>query len=89
MIISLGILCFSPIQDRPIQDRRGGEDSYQFFSCKFSGSIISLQYFLTFSFNIFATLVLNVKFIPSPTPKLLNLKQESSSKKFLFLLRSL
>ena len=31
------------------------------------------QNFLTFSFNPFATLVLNLKFVPSATPKLLNL----------------
>ena len=39
------------------------------------------QNFLTFSFNPFATLVQNFKFVPSASPKLFNLKQDHPSKK--------
>ena len=39
------------------------------------------QNFLTFSFNPFATLVQNFKFVPSASPKLLNLNQDHPSKK--------
>ena len=39
---------------------------------------------LTFSLNPFATLVQNVKFIPSASPKLLNLNQDHPSKKRFF-----
>ena len=37
--------------------------------------------FLTFSFDPFATLVQNFKFVPSACPKLLNLNQDHSSMK--------
>ena len=40
--------------------------------------------FLTFSFNPFATLVQNFKFVPSASPKLLNLNQDHPSKKRFF-----
>ena len=43
--------------------------------------------FLTFSFNPFATLVQNFKFVPSASPKLLNLNHPS--KKVIFLVKSL
>ena len=42
---------------------------------------ISPQNFLTFSFNTFATLVLNFKFVSSTSPKLSNLNQDHPSKK--------
>ena len=45
--------------------------------------------FLTFSFNPFVTLVKNLKFIPSASPKFLNLNQDHSSKKAIFLVKSL
>ena len=45
--------------------------------------------FLTFSFNHFATLVQNLKFVPSASPKLLNLNQDHHSKKAVFLVKSL
>ena len=45
--------------------------------------------FLTFSFNPFATLVQNFKFVPSASPKLLNLNQDQPSKKAIFLVKSL
>ena len=48
-----------------------------------------LQNFLTFSFKPFATLVQNFKFIPSASPKLLNLNQDNPSKKAIFLVKSL
>ena len=47
------------------------------------------QNFLTFSCNRFATLVENVKFVPSTSPKLLNFNQHHSSKKAIFLVKSL
>ena len=45
--------------------------------------------FLTFSFNPFATLVQNFKFVPSASPKLLNLNQDHPSQKAIFLVKSL
>ena len=45
--------------------------------------------FLTFSFNTFATQVQNFKFLPSASPKLLNLDQDHPSKKAIFLVKSL
>ena len=42
------------------------------------------QYLLTFSFDPFATLMLNFKFVPSVSPKLLNLNQDHPSKKWFF-----
>ena len=45
--------------------------------------------FLTFSFNPFATLVQKFKFVSSASPKLLNLNQDHSSKKAIFLVKSL
>ena len=44
----------------------------------------SPQNFLTFTFNLFATLVHNLKFVPSASPKLLNLNQYHPSKKRFF-----
>ena len=45
---------------------------------------ISPQNFLFVSFNPFTTLVQNFKFVPSGSPKLLNLNREHSSRKFFF-----
>ena len=42
------------------------------------------QIFLTFSFNLFAILVQNLKFVPSASPKLLNLNRGHPSKKRFF-----
>ena len=42
------------------------------------------QNFLAFSFNPFLTLVQNFKFVPSASPKLLNLNQDHLSKKRFF-----
>ena len=47
------------------------------------------QNFLTFSFNPFTTLVQNFKFVPSASPKLLNLNLDHPSKKAIFLVKSL
>ena len=47
------------------------------------------QNFLTFCFNPFATLAQNFKFVPSASPKLLNLNQDHPSKKAIFLVKSL
>ena len=48
------------------------------------------QNFVTLSFiNPFATLVQNFKFLPSASPKLLNLNQGHPSKKAVFLVKSL
>ena len=45
---------------------------------------ISPQNFLTFSFNPFDRLVWNFKFVPSASPKLLNLNQDHLWKKRFF-----
>ena len=45
---------------------------------------ISLQNFLTFSFNPFATLVQHFKAIPSASSNLLNKDQDHSAKKKFF-----
>ena len=42
---------------------------------------INRQHFLRFSFNPFATLVLDFKVLPSGSPKKLTLKQDNASKK--------
>ena len=47
------------------------------------------QNFLTFSFNPFVTLVQNFRFVPSASPKLLNLNQDYPSKIAIFLVTSL
>ena len=47
------------------------------------------QNFLTFSFNPFVTLVQNIKFVPSASLKLLNLKRDQRSKKVIFLVKFL
>ena len=49
---------------------------------------ISPKNFLTFSFNPFARLVY-IKFVPSASPKLLNLNEDHPSKKAVFLVKSL
>ena len=47
------------------------------------------QNFQTFSLNPFATLVQNFKFVPSASPKLLNLNQDHPSKNAIFMVKSL
>ena len=70
--------------------RRGGKKAFptSFSSATSTNIGISPQNFLTFSFNSFATLVQNFKFVPSTSPKLLNLNQDQPSKKATFLLTS-
>ena len=62
---------------------------YYFFPCNVYNVGFGPQNFLTFSFNPFATLVQNFKFVPSASPKLLNLNQDHPSKKAIFLVKSL
>ena len=50
---------------------------------------ISPQNSLNFSFNLFSLLVYIFKFIPSASPKLLNLDQDHPLKKMGFLVKSL
>ena len=50
---------------------------------------ISPQNFLTFSFNPFDTLMKFFKFLPSASPKLLNLNQDHLSKEVVLLVKSL
>ena len=47
------------------------------------------QIFLTFSFDPFAILVQNFKFVLSPTPQVLNLNQDHPSTNAIFLDKSL
>ena len=73
----------------PIQDggMGGGEQKGRptSFSSVTSANIrISPQNFLTFSFNLFATLIQNFKFVPSTSPKLLNLNQNHLKKNNIF-----
>ena len=72
---------FNPIQD-------GGSKSLPTttsFSPATSTNIgISLQNFVTFSFNTFATLVWNLKAVTSASPKLLSLTQDHPSKNWFF-----
>ena len=62
---------------------------YGFSPITSTNIIISLQNFLTFTFDPFATLVWNFKAIPSTSPKLLSLNQDHPSKKVFFLVKSL
>ena len=69
---------------RPIKEPR-----ISFFPVTSTNVGFGLQNFLTFSFNPFATLVQNFKFVPSASPKLLNLNQDHPSRKAIFLVKSL
>ena len=65
----------------PIQDKRGrGKQTLanSFFPVTSTNVRNRPQNFLTFSFNPFATLVYKFKFIPSASPKFLNLNQDQS-----------
>ena len=76
----------------PIQDEGGGgkkAPSPTIFSPVTSTNVgFGPQNFLTFSFNPFATLVQSFKFVPTASPKLLNLNQDHPSKT-IFLVKSL
>ena len=67
--------------------QKGPSTSFPFATSENVG--ISPQNFLTVSFNPFDTLVKNVKFVPSASPKLLNLNQDHLSKEVVFLVKSL
>ena len=76
----------------PIQDGGGGgaKRTPTSFSPVTSTNVgFGPQNFLTFSFNPFATLVQNFKFVPSASLKLWNLNQDHHSKKANFLVESL
>ena len=62
---------------------------YRFSPATSTNVGISSQNFLTFSFNPFATLVGNFKFMLSANSKLLNSNQDHPSKKAVFLVKSL
>ena len=75
----------------PIQDGERGQKgpTTSFSPVTYTNVEFGPQKFLTFSFNPFATLVQNFKFVPSANPKLLNLNQDHPSKKAIFLVKSL
>ena len=82
------LMRFSDIN--PIQDGGEAKRPPASFSPVTSTNVgFSPQNFLTFSFNSFATLVQNIKFVPSASPKLLNLNQDHPLKKAIFLVKSL
>ena len=78
---------FNPIQDGGWGAKNAPCTSFPLVTSTNTG--ISPENFLNFSFNPFATLVQNFKFIPSVSPKLLNLNQDHPSKKVVFLVKSL
>ena len=76
------VVNFSNDKHKFRKGRRGQKGSPTSFSPVTSTNVgFGPQNFLTFSFNPFATLVQNFKFVPSASPKLLNLNQAHSSKK--------
>ena len=82
---------YVPKPINPIQDGEGGEGPLPTSFSPVTSTNVGFgpQNFLTFSFNPFATLVQNFKFVPSVSPKLLNLNQDHPSKKTVFLVKSL
>ena len=67
--------------------RGGGTKSpppTSFSPVTFTNVGLSTQNFLTFSFNPFETLVENFRFVPSATPKSMNLNQDHPSKEVFF-----
>ena len=77
----------------PIQDGMGGGGQKcpptSFSPITSTNVRFGPQNILNFSFNSFATLVRDSKFVPSASPKLLNLNQDHPSKKAVFLVKSL
>ena len=71
--------------------RRGGKKAPPtgFFPVTSTNVGIGPYSFLNFSFNPFATLVQNFKFVPRTSPKLLNLNQDLPPKKAIFPVKSL
>ena len=76
-------LYFNPIQDE------GGKKAPPTSPSPSTDVEIRPQNFLTFSFYPFATLEQNFTFVPSVSPKLLNVNQDHPSKKAIFLVKSL
>ena len=76
---------FNPIQDGGRQ--KGPPTSFSLVTSTNVG--FAPRNFLAFSFNPFTTLVQNVKFLPSASPKLLNLNQDKKKKKAIFLVKFL
>ena len=68
----------NPIQDR---GRRQNSPNTSFSPVTSTNVRFRPQNFLTFIFNLFATLVQNFKFVPSAALKLLNLDQDHALKK--------
>ena len=68
---------------------KGPHPPISFLPVTFTDIGISSQKFLTLHFNTFALLVQNFTFVPSVSPKLLNLNQDHSSKKTVFLAKFL
>ena len=99
--IWIGCRQFSPLQRKyfsfpgnvltnglnPIQDGGGGGRGQKVRRYQSVATNVGFraQNFLNFSFNPFTTLVLNFKFGPSASPKLLTLNQDHPSKKAIFL----
>ena len=70
-----------------IQDRGGGCKKFNpatFFPVTSTDVRLSQHKFLTFSFNLLATLLQNLKVITSASPQLLNSNQDYPSKKWFF-----
>ena len=77
---------FNPIQE---EGEGGKKDPLPVFPCNFYKCKNYPPNLSDLSFNPFATLVSNFKFVPSASPKLLNLNQDHPSKKAVFLVKSL
>ena len=91
LIPKLHVYGFNPIQNGGAGGGTGGgkKASPTSFSPLTSTNVgFSPQNFLTLSFNTFATLVQNFKFVSGASPKLLNLNQDHPSKKAIFLVKS-
>ena len=83
-------ILFNPIQDGGGGGGGGEKAPPTSFSPVTSTNVgFGLQNFLTFSFSLFATLLQNFKFLPSVSPKLLNLNQDNPSRKVILLVKSL
>ena len=80
----------NPIQDEAVWEG-GGKKALptSFLSVTSTDVEFGRQNFLNFSFNPFAWLVQNSKFVLSANPKLLSLNQDWPSKKAIFLIKSL
>ena len=82
----MNICSVNPIQDGGWE---GKKPPTSFSPVTSTNVRISSQNFPTFSCNPFDRLVQNFKFVPSASPKLLNLNQDYPSKEAVFLVKSL